>query len=389
MAVSKRWWWVGGLLVAAGVVALATSQWSPRLQAAPAARQVPAVPVRVAVAAQQDIPLELQLVGQAQSLHQVLVRPQIEGVLTEVRFIEGQRVRKGEVLARLDDRSLRAQLAQAEAEQARLQTQLQLAQADLTRYEGLAAQKAVPLQQRDQQAAAVAQAQSQLKAQQAAIAAAQVQLSHTVITSPVDGRVGLRAVDVGNLVRPGDAQGLVTVVQTQPIAIVFSAPQARLAEVREALKVKGGAPVRVADQEGAKPLADGRLLTADNQVDAGSGSLRLKAEVPNAAENLWPGQFVTVNLRTGHLLQALVVPAAAVQRGLKGSFVWRVAEGKAHMVPVSVRWQNDDHAALAAPQAPNASSSPRPIAPGDQVVVDGQSRLKPAAAVRVLDAQKG
>ncbi len=365
-----------------GVAALATTQWSPRLEAAPAPKAPAAVPVRTAPAALQDIPLEMQVIGQVQSLHQVLVRPQIEGVLTEVRFTEGHRVRKGDILARLDDRALRAELTQAEAELARLQAQLQLAQSDLVRYESLAAQKAVPVQQRDQQAAAVAQARSQVQAQQAAIAAARVQLSFTVISSPVNGRVGLRAVDVGNLVRPTDTAGLVTVVQTQPMAVVFSAPQARLAEVRDALKIKGGATVRVADQERGTPLAEGRLLTADNVVDAGNGSLRLKAQVPNMQENLWPGQFVAVTLVTGDMRQALVVPAAAVQRGLKGSFVWRVADGKADMVPVSVRWQNDEQAVLA------VVASAKGIASGDQVVVDGQSRLKPAATVRVLDDQK-
>jgi RND family efflux transporter MFP subunit len=405
MTTSKRWWWAVGALVVMGVVAaLATTKWSTRLEAAPAPKTPPAVPVRIAQATHQTIPLAMQVIGQVQSLHQVLIRPQIEGVLTEVRFTEGQRVRRGDILARLDDRALRAELAQAEAELARLQAQRQLAEADLARYEGLAAQKAVPVQQRDQQAAAVAQARSQVQAQQAAIAAARVQLSFTVITSPVDGRVGLRAVDVGNLVRPTDAAGLVTVVQTQPMAVVFSAPQSRLGEVRDALKMKGGAMVRVADQERGTPLAEGRLLTADNTVDAGNGSLRLKAQVPNTQENLWPGQFVAVTLVTGDMPRALVVPAAAVQRGLKGSFVWRVAGGKADMVPVSVRWQDDEHAVLAAPSAAGAppvagsaattaattpaATRPAAIAPGDRIVVDGQSRLKPAATVRVLDDQK-
>lgn len=377
MSMSRTWWAVC-LLVGAGLIAL-TVPWSPRLQAAPAPKSAPSVPVRVAQAAQQDVPLELQMIGHVQSLHQVLVRPQIEGVLTEVRFTEGQRVARGDVLARLDDRALKAQLAQAEAELTRLQSQLQLASADLKRYEGLAAQSAVPVQQRDQQAAAVVQLQSQIRAQEAALSAARVQLSFTTITSPVTGRAGLRAVDAGNLVRPSDAAGLVTVVQTQPMAIVFSAPQTRLADVREALKAHGGATVRVSDRERGTALAQGRLLTADNVVDAGNGSLRLKAQVPNAAENLWPGQFVAVTLVTGQMPQALVVPANAVQRGLKGSFVWRVTGNKADMVPVTVRWQNDERAVLATGA----------IQPGDRVVVDGQSRLKPAQAVRVLDGAKG
>jgi RND family efflux transporter MFP subunit len=388
MLKSSRWW-VAGLLVTAGGIVALTTPWSPRLQAAPTPKAPPAVPVRVALAEQQNVPQELQVVGHVQSLHQVVVRPQIEGMLIEVRFTEGQRVAKGQILARLDDRALRAQLAQAEAELARLHAQLQLAKSDLTRYEGLAAKAAVPIQQRDQQAAVVAQLQSQIQAQEAALTAARVQLSYTVIASPVDGRVGLRAVDAGNFVRPSDADGLVTVVQTQPMAIVFSAPQTRLADVRAALSTQGGAKVRVADQERGIELAEGRLLTADNHVDAGSGSLRLKAQVPNTTESLWPGQFVAVTLVTGQLPQALVVPATAVQRGLRGSFVWRVSkEGKAEVVPVTVRWQNDERAVLAIDTKASEKKSGPAIGPGDQIVIDGQSRLKPAAAVRVLDAGK-
>lgn len=387
MWASKRWW-LGGVVMAAGVVAL-TTPWSPRLEAAPTPKALPPVPVRVALAEQQNVPQELQVVGHVQSLHQVVVRPQIEGMLTEVRFAEGQRVSKGQVLARLDDRSLKAQLAQAEAELARLHAQLQLARSDLTRYEGLAAKSAVPIQQRDQQAAVVAQLQSQIHAQEAALTAARVQLSYTVITSPVEGRVGLRNVDAGNFVRPSDADGLVTVVQTQPMAIVFSAPQTRLADVRAALNTKGGATVRVADQERGIELAQGRLLTADNRVDAGSGSLRLKAQVPNTSESLWPGQFVAVTLVTGQIPQALVVPATAVQRGLRGSFVWRVSkQGKAEMVPVTVRWQNDERAVLALDDKGSSAKPGGTVGPGDQIVIDGQSRLKPATAVRVLDAGK-
>jgi RND family efflux transporter MFP subunit len=387
MLKSSRWWLAGLLVTAGGIVAL-TTPWSPRLQAAPTPKAPPAVPVRVALAEHQDVPQELQVVGHVQSLHQVVVRPQIEGMLTEVRFTEGQRVSKGQVLARLDDRSLKAQLAQAEAELGRLHAQLQVARSDLARYEGLAAKAAVPIQQRDQQAAVVAQLQSQIQAQEAALTAARVQLSYTVITSPVEGRVGLRNVDAGNFVRPGDAEGLVTVVQTQPMAIVFSAPQTRLADVRAALNIQGGATVRVADQERGIELAQGRLLTADNRVDAGSGSLRLKAQVPNTSESLWPGQFVAVTLVTGQIPQALVVPATAVQRGLRGSFVWRVnQEGKAEMVPVTVRWQDDDRAVLAVGGKADKASA-KVIGLGDQIVIDGQSRLKPATAVRVLDAGK-
>ena len=256
---------------------------------------------------------------------------------------------------------------------------MQIAQLDLKRYEGLASQAAVPVQQRDQQVALVAQLQAQVKSQEAMLKAAKVQLSYATVTSPIAGRAGLRQVDVGNLVRPTDVNGLVTVVQVQPVAVLFAVPQGRLAEVRQALKQQGPARVQIADQERGTPLAEGRLTTVDNRVDPTSGSLKLKAEVPNAKDELWPGQFVTVTLSTGAMDQALVVPTQALQRGLKdASFVWRVRDNVAEMAPVKVRWQDDQRAVIASG-----------LEAGDTVVVDGQSRLKPKAAVKVLPAASG
>lgn len=376
--VSRQWVWTG-LAVSAGLLAWLSTALSPKVQASSPPKAPPAVPVRVVQATPQSLPTTLTAVGQVQALQQVLVRPQIEGVLTEVLFKEGLPVARGQVLARLDDRALRAQVAQAQAEVQHLRAQLQIAQLDLKRYEGLASQAAVPVQQRDQQVALVAQLQAQVKSQEAMLDAVRVQLSYATIVSPVAGRAGLRQVDVGNLVRPTDTNGLVTVVQTQPVAVLFSVPQGRLAEVRQALKQPGPAHVQVADQEQGTALAEGRLTTVDNRVDPASGSLRLKAEVPNAREELWPGQFVAVTLRTGTMDQALVVPTQALQRGLKdATFVWRVRDNAAEMVPVKVRWQDDRRAVIASG-----------IAAGDTVVVDGQSRLKPKAAVKVLPAASG
>ena len=376
--VSRRWVWTG-LAVSAGLMAWLSTALSPKVQASDTPKAAPAVPVRVTQAALQNLPSTLSAVGQVQALQQVLVRPQIEGVLTEVLFKEGQPVARGQVLARLDDRALHAQVDQALAEVNRLRAQLQIAQLDLKRYAGLAAQAAVSTQQHDQQVALVAELQAQVQSQEAAVNAARVQLSYATITSPVAGRAGLRQVDVGNLVRPTDANGLVSVVQTQPVAVIFSVPQGRLADVRQALQQQGPARVQVADQEQGTALAEGRLTTVDNRVDPSSGSLKLKAEVPNAKEELWPGQFVAVTLRTGTLDQALVVPTLALQRGLKdATFVWRVRDNAAEMVPVKVRWQDDQRAVIASG-----------IAAGDAVVIDGQSRLKPKAAVKVLPAASG
>jgi membrane fusion protein, multidrug efflux system len=372
----RKWWVISGLLAAGAwwfiadhtpaVAQVATGQASP-----------PPAPVRVAAVMRQDIPLMVQAVGQLQPLQQVDIRPQIEGVLNQVLFQEGQQVQRGQVLAKLDDRSLRAQEAQAQAELARLQAQLNMARLDLQRYEGLAAQSAISLQQRDQQVALVAQLQAQVQAQQASLQSTRVQLSHATITSPIAGKAGLRKVDAGNVVRPSDASGLVTVVQTHPMAVVFAVPQSRLQAVSYAVAESGGASVVLTSQElQGRELARGRVTTIDNLIDPATGSLKLKAQVPNSAGRLWPGQFVTVQMQTGQLKQALVVPMAALQKGLKGDMVWRVqqtAEGmQAHAVPVTVSWQDDTRAVIASG-----------LSEGDQVVIDGHARLKPKAKVKV------
>lgn len=375
---TPRRWFAGGVLIACGAAALVFwPQGASVAQKASAGKAPPPVPVRVAQALVQDQALVLNAVGQVQALRQAVVRARIEGLLTEVNFTEGQPVKQGQVLARLDDRSLQAQVAQAEAELQRLQAQLQLAELDLRRYQGLAEQSAVSTQQRDQQQAQVAQLRAQVQAQQASVSQVRTQLSYTVITAPFSGRAGLRLVDVGNIVRPSDVQGIVTLAQTEPLNVVFNVPQARLADVRSALSQPEGARVTVAEREGGPPLAQGRLRSADNAVDGGSGTLRLKAELAPAGDRLWPGQFVTVSLHTGALAGALTVPAKAVQRGLKGAFVWRVAGGEAEMVAVQPAWQSDA-VVVVQPQAEGLQA-------GDQVVVDGQSRLKPKSRVKLLD----
>lgn len=377
-ALNHRRWGAGLAVVAAGASVALWWPATPSLAQKEAGRSAPAVPVKVAIATVQDQALSLSAVGQVQASQQAVVRARIEGLLTEVSFTEGQVVRPGQVLARLDDRSLRAQVDQAQAAVRRLQAELALAQLDLKRYQALVAESAISTQQRDQQQAQVAQLQAQLQSQQASLSQAQTQLSYTVITAPFGGRVGLRQVDVGNVVRPSDAHGLVTLVQTQPLVVVFQAPQTRLADVRRAMTQTQGATVTVAEREGGPILAQGRLRATDNVVDAGSGTLKLKAELAPAGDRLWPGQFVTVHLNTGSLAGALTVPTVAVQRGLKGSFVWRVTEGVAQMVPIQVRWQSDVVAAI--------DVNPQGLKAGDQVVIDGQSRLKPKALVKVLPA---
>lgn len=380
---TSRRWIAGVVLIACGAAALVL--WPHRAsvaqnQKADAGKAAPPVPVRVAQAVVQDLPLAISAVGQVQAVRQAVVRARIEGLLTEVNFAEGQPVRQGQVLARLDDRSLQAQVDQAEAELKRLRAQLQLAELDLKRYQGLAEQSAVSTQQRDQQQAQVDQLRAQVQSQQASLSQVRTQLSYTAITAPFSGRAGLRLVDVGNIVRPSDAQGIVTLAQTEPLTVVFSVPQARLADVRNALAQPKGAVISVSEREGGASLAQGRLRSADNAVDAGSGTLKLKAELAPAGDRLWPGQFVAVSLNTGALPGALTVPAKAVQRGLKGSFVWRVVQGEAQMVAVQPAWQSDV-VVVVKPAADGLKA-------GDQVVVDGQSRLKPKVRVKLV-AERG
>jgi membrane fusion protein, multidrug efflux system len=332
-----------------------------------------AVPVSVVEAQQRDVPQRISAIGTVQSMHAVVLRPQVTGVLTEVLFKEGHLVERGALLARIDDRSIRAALAQAEAEKTSSEADLRIAELDLARYNGLRDRSIVPRQTLEQQAALVDKLAAAIQAAEARIAAQRVQLSFTEIRSPVRGRVGIRRIDPGNLVQAGDANGLVTVTQIDPISIVLTLPQEMLPRLRHALD--SGRPVSVTafDRDGSAPLAQGRLTTLDNQIDAATGTLRLRAELDNASGDLWPGQFVTLQLETGISANATVVPAHAVQQGLEGAFVYRVQDEKAQMVPVVTSYLDDEIAVITAG-----------IVPGDIVVTDGHSRLKPGAAVKLM-----
>ncbi|QRK12400.1 efflux RND transporter periplasmic adaptor subunit [Archangium violaceum] len=354
LAVAAVWWWLGG-----------TSK--PRTAAGP-----PTVPVVVEQVSRRDIPHLIRGIGTVQSLHSVVVRTQVDGLLTELAFKEGQRVNRGDLLARIDDRAIVAEVEQARAEKARNEAQLHAARIDLERYGNLVRDEAISRQAVDQQKAQVAQLEATLRANEATLAAAQVRLSYTRITSPVTGRVGLRRVDPGNVVRTSDAQGLVTVTQIDPIAVVFSLPQEELPRLQALLREPAAAPVTAFDRAGGAVLAEGRLTMIDNQIDPTTGTIPLKAEFPNAEGTLWPGQFVTVELKAGESQGATVVSARAVQRGLQGSFVFRVDESKATVVPVTVAYADDELAVVTSG-----------VAPGDTVVSDGHSRLKAGSAVKI------
>ena len=362
------------VLAALALVALTiVGLWLAQRPSAPASRGASAVPVRVVAVTQQDVPRYLGAIGSVLSLHSVEVRPQVEGVLTQVLVKEGQWVKQGDLLATLDDRAIRASLDQARAQLGQTQAQLQVARVNLKRYQLLSTDDGVSKQTLDQQQALVNQLQATITGDQAAIDNAAVQLSYTRIASPVTGRVGIRNVDPGNLVRTTDTQGLFSVTQIDPIAVEFSLPQQQLPTLQSLLKSPTPAEVEAyMDADGERSLlAKGHLTLIDNQVSATTGTVRVKAEFDNQDGRLWPGQLVTVRLRTAVDEDALVVPPPVVQRSLDGHFVYRLDGDKVSAVPVKVVYQDSTLNVIAGVKA------------GDRLVLDGQSRLKPGSTVEV------
>ncbi|MBT2370934.1 efflux RND transporter periplasmic adaptor subunit [Pseudomonas fluorescens] len=336
-----------------------------------------AIPVRVVSVAEQDIPRFVSGIGSVLSLHSVIIRPQIDGILTQLLVKEGQRVKAGDLLATIDDRSIRASLDQARAQLGESLAQLQVAQVNLKRYKELSVDDGVSKQTYDQQQALVNQLKATAQGNQAAIDSAQVQLSYTQIRSPVTGRVGIRTVDEGNFLRMSDAQGLFSVTQIDPIAVEFSLPQQMLPTLQGLIAAQHPANVNAymgADTDGQTGdlLGEGRLSLIDNQISATTGTIRAKAEFSNAPQKLWPGQLVTIKIQTALDKNALVVPPTVVQRGLDSHFVYRINGDKVDIVPVQVVYQNSDMNIVKGVQA------------GDVLVSDGQSRLKAGAQVEVL-----
>jgi RND family efflux transporter MFP subunit len=359
------------LVAASGVVAWQVLGKSEDKAPAKAAR--PPVPVEVETVRSQDMPKLAASMGTVQSLHDVTVRAQVEGMLTEVHFREGQTVKRGELLARIDDRVIAADVAQATAEKRRNEAQLTSARIDLGRYTNLLKEEAISKQAIDQQAALVEQLEATIAANDAAIASANARLSYTRILSPVEGRVGLRRVDPGNLVRPSDPEGLVSVTQLDPIAVMFVLPQDDLAVIQNVLREHPDAPVLAFDRPGGTVLGKGKLTMIDNQIDRTTGTIQIKAQLPNLEQKLWPGQSVAVELQTGFSAQATVVSSKTVQRGMKGPFVYRLKDNKAELVTVRVGHELEGSVVIL-----------DGLSPGDVVVSDGHSRVAPGAALKVL-----
>ena len=371
MHIEKKTFLLVALLVALGALVL----WFSMKPVATKPSATSAVPVRVVSVVEKDVPRFASGIGTVLSLHSVVIRPQIDGILTKLLVKEGQLVKKGDLLATIDDRSIRASLDQARAQLGESQAQLAVAQVNLKRYKLLSVDDGVSKQTYDQQQALVNQLKATAQGNQAAIDSAQVQLSYTQIRSSVTGRVGIRNVDEGNFLRASDAEGLFTVTQIDPIAVEFSLPQQMLPTLQRLIAAPDQALVKAyigADGATGELLGEGRLSLIDNQINTNTGTLRAKAEFNNAAQRLWPGQLVTLKIQTAIDKGALVVPPTVVQRGLEQHFVYRVQGDKVESVPVEMVYQDSGMHIIKGVNA------------GDQLVSDGQSRLKPGASIQIL-----
>jgi membrane fusion protein, multidrug efflux system len=341
------------------------------------------IPVTVAAAERRDLRLTLDALGTVQALNNITVRSQVSGTLMEVLFQEGQEVKSGEILARIDDRTYAAALAQAQGRKAYDQAQLENARADLRRYQGLLAASGVTRQQVDTQRAQVAMFEAQVAQDQAAIDTAQTQLDYTTIRAPIDGRVGLRQVDAGNLVAAGDTTGIVTITQMRPIAVNFTIPQGELPRLMRAMAA-GAVPVETIPATGgspdqpltqSEPVQRGTVLTVDNQVDQTTGTVKVKAVFPNAGTRLWPGAFVSLRIAVETLPNATVVPLVAVQQGPSGAFAFVAKpDNTVEQRPITLGAVTLNEAAIR-----------EGLQPGEQVVTSGALRLNPGSAIALAN----
>lgn len=333
------------------------------------------VPVRVASVTRGDFPVELRALGTVTAFNTVKVRPRVDGELVKLLFSDGQRVEAGDLLAQIDPRPYEVALQQALGVQQENQAQLRNAEIDLARYRGLYAEDSIAKQTLDTQQALVNQYRGTLKSNQAAVAEARLNLDFTQVRAPIGGRLGLRQVDVGNLVGASDALPLVVITQTQPISLLFTLPEAELPAVLQ--QYRGGQPLRVEawDRNDQLQLAEGELASLDNLIDTATGTVKLKARFANAEEQLFPNQFVNVRLRVQTREQVNLIPAAAVQFGARGTFVYVVdGESKVQVRPIVI-----------GPSDGESTLVEQGVEPGERLVLEGTDRLRDGSLVEVLD----
>ena len=357
------------VIAGGGAVIVETSRQSA---ATPRSVASAALPVAVATASRTDVAVRLTALGSVAASNTVTVRPRVDGQLMSVAFREGQFVRRGDLLAEIDPRPFTVQLEQAQGQLARDQAQLANARVDLTRYQTLLSQDSIARQNVDAQLSTVAQLQAALKVDQAAIDSARLNLTYSRVVAPISGRVGLRLVDAGNVVTANSGTGLVMITQVEPIAVVFTLPEDALRTVLPRIRSGARLPVDAFDRSGATRLASGSVVTLDNQIDQATGTVRVKAIFDNRDHALFPSQFVNVQLLADTRRADLVIPAAALQQGPQGAFVYLLHEGKAVVRPVTVGIVEDERVSIA-----------KGLDSGDVVITDGIDRLRDGTAVEV------
>ena len=359
------------LLLIAGIV------WWNRQVSAPqqsnGGRNAAPMSIVPEVVGKGDIGINLNALGTVTSLATVTIRTQISGYLIKVDFKEGDEVKKGDLLAEIDSRPYEATLAQAKGQLARDEAMLKGAQVDLTRYQGLAAQNAVPHQTLDTQIALVAQDQGTVEADKAAVKSAEVNLQYCRILSPLDGRVGLRQVDQGNYVTPGDANGLVVITQLQPISVLFTVPEDNLQAIAKRLQSGAVLPATAYDRSGAAKLAEGTLQTFDSQIDQTTGTIKLRAQFSNDNRGLYPNQFVNIRLLLDTHKDVTTMSTAGIQRGVPGTFVYLInADNTVSVRPVQLGVTDGERVEVISG-----------LAPGERIVIDGADKLRDGAKINV------
>jgi membrane fusion protein, multidrug efflux system len=335
-----------------------------------------AVPVSTTQVRQQDMPVYLVGLGSVTPLNAVSIKSRVDGQLMQVAFKEGQHVNKGQLLAVIDPRPFEVQLSQAQAALFRDQALLRDARLNYQRFKGLLQESgAMSQQQVDTQASLVNQYEGTVRNDQAQIENAKLQLTYCHITSPIEGRIGLRLVDPGNIVHASDANPMLVVTQLQPITVIFTLPEDQLPKVAKRMR-NGVLPVEAYSRDNQTKLDTGKLLTIDNEIDQTTGTGRLKAQFNNSDGELWPNQFVNVRLLLETMKNSLVIPAAAVQRGPQGMYVYVVKPDKTVDVrPVTVAISQN-----------NLTSVASGLSPNDTVVTDGQDKLHAGSTVETRPA---
>ena len=365
-----------GIYVGAGIavacLAAAVIFWRHGNSQTAKAATPPSIPVVVTKAAQQDVPIYYDALGTVSALNTVAIRAQVNGQIVSVDFRQGQDVRKGDVLAKIDPAPLQATFDQAVAKKSEDEAQLIDNEKDLARFKTLVIKNAETQQNVDAQQAKVDQTKATIDADQAAIEAARTQLNYATITAPIDGVVGFRQVDIGNIIHTNDINPLTVLTQIKPCTVIFTLPQSDLGPVREAM-LHGAVSVLAFDQDNKEQLAEGKLLLINNQIDQNTGTIQLKAEFPNQDERLWPGAFVHIHILITTHKDAVTVPAVALQRGPDGFYVWVIKpDDTAEQRPIE-----------AEPVSEDLAIATKGLNPGEQVVVDGQSRLDQGTRVAI------